>query len=265
MTIAGSDSSGGAGIAADIKTFTVMRVYGAAVITAITAQNTTAVKKAEIVDAKLIDAQIEAVAGDLDIGAAKTGMLGNVAAVEAVADAVTRHKLQPLVVDPVMVSKHGDSLIEDDAVDAIREKMLPLATITTPNRFEAARLVGQDKPLESIDAAGGVAAKICESYGAASCIITGFHRENDEDGEMVDVFYDGSTSHEIATDRRPTENTHGSGCMFSAAITAGLALDKDLIDAISDAKTFIYEAIRQANKIGQGQSPANPIAYLDLK
>lgn len=265
LTIAGSDCSGGAGIAADLKTFSVMRVYGAAVITAITAQNTTGVKRSQVLDADLVDAQIDAVGGDLDIAATKTGMMGTAAVAETVADAIKRHTLSPLVVDPVMVSKNGDPLIDDDALAAMRKHLLPLATLVTPNRYEAARLIGEDKPIDNITAASGVAAKICETCGADACIITGFHRENDGDGEMVDVFFDGSQSHEVTTDRRPSKHTHGSGCTFSAAITAGLALDQSLADAISEAKQFIYEAVRQANKIGAGVSPVNHLAYLDLK
>jgi len=265
LTIAGSDSSGGAGIQADLKTFAVLNVFGCTAITAITAQNTRGVKRAQLLDPALVSEQIETTAGDIEIDATKTGMLGNAAIVEAVVSAIKRHKLFPLVVDPVMVARSGDSLIDDSAMKAICRKLLPLAAVITPNRHEAARLLGQSNPIEDVNAAGGAAREICRRFSARACIVKGIRRPNDEEGEAVDVFFDGDAAHEIVADWRPTASTHGAGCTFSAAITGALALGQPLNEAIQTAKSVVTEAIRQTTDFGQGNSPVNHLAWLKVK
>jgi hydroxymethylpyrimidine/phosphomethylpyrimidine kinase len=267
LTIAGSDSSGGAGIQADLKTFSVMRVYGATAITAITSQNTTGVKHAMVLEPAVIEKQIDAVAGDIQVHATKTGMLANAAIVRAVATAVRRLNLQPLVVDPVMVAKSGDSLIDDRAVKILSEQLLPLAAIVTPNRLEAARLLGLSSPIDDPAKAGGAAEKICKTFGVRACIIKGFFKEgvSNGDGEAIDIFYGGSSVHEVAAPSRQTKNTHGAGCVFAAAIAAGLALEQPLDHAVATAKRLISEAIRQTADIGQGRGPVNALAWLDVK
>jgi hydroxymethylpyrimidine/phosphomethylpyrimidine kinase len=265
LAIGGSDSCGGAGIQADLKTFSVMDVYGATAITAITAQNTKGVHAIQLLDADLIEKQIDAVASDIEIDATKTGMLGSAANIKAVAAAIRRANLFPLVVDPVMVAKSGDALLDDDAVDALIEHLLPLAAILTPNRFEAARLLGQDGPLENLGKAPDAAAQICRQTGAKACLIKGFHRPNAEEGEAVDIFFDGTEAHEVAADWRPTQNTHGSGCVLAAAIAAALAHDQPIDQAVQTAKAVVTESIRQATDHGHGRSPVNVLAYAKVK
>jgi hydroxymethylpyrimidine/phosphomethylpyrimidine kinase len=264
LTIAGSDSGGGAGIQADLKTFSVMRVFGATAITAITAQNTTGVKQVQPLEADLVAKQIDTVAGDLNVIATKTGMLASRGIIQAVAAAIKRNKLAPLVVDPVMIAKSGDSLIDDDAVDALRKQLLPLAALVTPNRHEAAKLLGQSDPTPDLTAAKAASREICKRHGVRACIVKGFRRNDDKEGEAVDIYFDGTDVREVASAWRPTDNTHGSGCVFSAAITAGLAQGKTLDEAITQAKQVIAEAIRQCTGIGHGISPVNPIAWLDV-
>lgn len=265
LTIAGSDSSGGAGIAADLKTFSVLGVYGAAVITAVTAQNTRGVQRSLILEADMVAQQIASVAGDIEVRATKTGMLGSAAVVEAVVDAIKGQNLFPLVVDPVMVARGGASLIDDQAVAVLRKKLLPLATVATPNRAEAARLLDQSKPIEGIASGAAAAKEICKRFGVKNCIVKGFKRDSDREGQAVDIFYDGNEVHEVVSEWRPTENTHGSGCTFSAAIAAAMARGQELAEAIQVAKALISEAIRQNCSIGHGNGPVNPLAYLKLK
>ncbi len=265
LTIAGSDSGGGAGIEADLKTFAVMGVFGAVAITAITAQNTRGVRAAHVLDPSWIEEQIDAVAGDLEVAATKVGMVGNAANVKIIARAIERHNLYPLVVDPVMVAKGGDSLIDDAAVSALCTKLMPLAAVVTPNRREAARLLGRGEAIADVFAAGEAAKGICRKFALRACIVKGIRRPNDQEGQAVDVLYDGRTLHEIVSDWRPTENTHGSGCTFSAAITAGLASGLELEPAVRQAKNVVSEAIRQTTGLGSGISPVNHLAYLAVK
>lgn len=264
LTIAGSDSSGGAGIQADLKTFAVMGVYGASAITAITAQNTRGVQKSFVLDAELIEQQIESVASDLRLNAVKTGMLPNGDVIRAVARAVKSNNLVPLVVDPVMVSKNGDTLIDEAAIAVLRDKLLPHALIVTPNRYEAAKLLGKTDPIKDIHGATVAAQEICKRTKARTCIVKGIIVEGDGDGQIVDVFFDGSEVHEIATARLKSVNTHGSGCTFSAAIAGALALGEELAEAVQTARTLVSEAIRQASPIGNGISPVNHLAYAKL-
>ena len=261
LTIADSDSSGGAGIQGDLKTFTVMNVYGVTVITAITAQNTTGVKTSKVLDPELIEKQIEAIASDIDVHGVKTGMLGCAEVIHTVARAVQRHNLFPLVIDPVMVGKSGDSLIDDAAVRVLCRNLLPLAAVATPNRFEAARMLGRAQPIEDLWTAQTAAKELCKKFKLAACIVKGIKRPNDEEGEAVDVYFDGQQEHELVSNWRPTQNTHGAGSTFSAAITAGLALGQPIDQAIQTAKKVISEAIRQTTDLGHGSSPVNPMAY----
>lgn len=270
LTIAGSDPSGGAGIQADLKTLAAMDVYGAAVLTSLTAQNTTGVKGIFHVPAAFVDQQIDAVAGDIKVNAAKIGMLGTKEIAEVVAKAVSRHSLFPLVLDPVMVAKSGDSLIDDGAVQVIRKKFVPLAAVVTPNKAEAVRLLGSSKKIEDVYGAIEVASQICMQLGARACIVKGVKQPNDQEGNAVDVLAfrdDGGHVHtkEITAEWRPTSNTHGSGCVFSAAIAGALALGQPLDQAVQTAKNVVTEAIRQQTDIGHGNHPVNHLAYLKVK
>jgi hydroxymethylpyrimidine/phosphomethylpyrimidine kinase len=265
LSIAGSDSCGGAGFQADLKTFTVLDTYGAAVVTAVTAQNTNGVRASLILEPDLIVDQIDAVAGDLQVHVTKTGMLGTAANVRAVAKAIKTNNLFPLVVDPVMVTKTGGSLIDDDAVSVLAEELLPLAAIVTPNRLEAARLIGRKEPLATVKDAIDAAAAICRDFHVSACVITGFHQPNDEEGDAVDLFFDGHDAHEVVSAWRPTDNTHGAGSVFAAAIAASLAHGQALDAAVQTAKSVVSEAIRQAVNLGHGKGPVNVLAYLKVK
>lgn len=265
LTIAGSDSSGGAGIQADLKTFTVMNVFGAAVITVLTAQNTTGVKAMQLVDPEFVEKQIDAVAGDMEIHATKTGLLGSAATVRIVAKAIDRASLFPLVVDPVIITKAGSRIADDDAVAAMKKELLPLASVVTPNRAEAAALLGLSGPIDDIARGADAAVQICKRFGAKACIVKGFKRDNEHEGDAVDLFYDGHDVQEVVSAWRPTENTHGAGCVFAAAITAALADDASLPDAAAQAKEVVSEAIRQTTGFGAGRGPVNPMAYLKVK
>lgn len=265
LTIAGSDPSGGAGIQADLKTFAAMNVFGCAVITAVTVQNTTTIKHCQALDPTLIEQQIDIVASDIPIQAAKTGMLANASAVQAAVKSIKRNKISPLVVDPVMIASTGDQLIDNAAVTALRASLLPLAAIVTPNGQEASRLLDRTEPVVDIFSAADAAKQICCRFGAKACVVTGIGRPNDQKGEAIDVYFDGSEIHEIASEWRPTSNLHGSGCTFSAAITAALALGQPMDEAIGTAKTVVSEAIRQTTDLGHGNSPVNHLAYLQIK
>jgi hydroxymethylpyrimidine/phosphomethylpyrimidine kinase len=262
LTIAGSDSSGGAGVQADLKTFTVLGVYGASVVTAITAQNTHGVQAAQLLDTKLIAGQINSVASDLSIGATKTGMLGSVEIIDVVADGIERHGLGPVVVDPVMVAKSGDALIDEAAVSRLTERMLSLATLLTPNRHEAARLLGLGDAVDNVDQAGNVAGQLCDRFGCGACIVKGISRGNGDRREMVDVLFDKETITEFPASWLKTNRTHGSGCTFSAAITAALASGRGLLEAIQQARAFISRAIERAPALGHGNPPVSPLAHL---
>jgi hydroxymethylpyrimidine/phosphomethylpyrimidine kinase len=256
LTIAGSDSSGGAGIQADLKTFTVLGVYGMSAITAITAQNTLGVKDALELEAKLVAKQIDVVGTDIQIDATKTGMLGSAAVIEVVEDALRRNKLQPYVCDPVMIAKSGDKLLKKEAVAAMQKKLIPLATLVTPNLRETAELVGVDRIDATIAAAKDAARRIIGG-GAKAVLVKGIEQAD----QMVDVFFDGREFLEFAAKTQPKEKTHGSGCTLSAAITAGLAKQMSLIDAIDQAKQLVTHAIQYGDGQGRGITPVNVIAF----
>ena len=252
LTVAGSDSGGGAGIQADLKTFAVLGVHGTSAITAITAQNTMGVTDILELPVALVLAQIDAVVEDIGVQAAKTGMLASAAIVDAVAEAVRRHRIANLVVDPVMVAKGGARLLRDDAVDALRERMLPLAAVVTPNIPEAEVLVG--RRIASLEDRRAAARELV-AMGARAAIVKGGHA----DGDAVDVYFDGTDLVELRAERVATANTHGSGCVFSAAITAHLARGEKLVAAVAEAKSFITHAIASSLRIGHGHGPVNPV------
>jgi len=255
LTIAGSDSSGGAGIQADLKTFTALGVYGASVLTALTAQNTRGVTAILAVPAHFVTQQIDAVAGDLRVAAAKTGMLYDRDTVLAVVEGVRRHKLSPLVVDPVMVATSGDMLLEPEAVEAVRRELLPLADILTPNLPEAARLLQLS---EAVDETGMEAqARALLALGPKAVLLKGGHG-NGHDAVDILVMRDAPPVR-LALPRIDTRNTHGTGCTLSAAIAAGLARGDSLPDAVAFAKRFVHDALNAGRhlKIGGGSGPVD--------
>lgn len=255
LTIAGSDPSGGAGIQADLKTFHQFGVYGEAVITLITVQNTVRVSRVEILPAGLVMEQIAAVLEDIPPAAAKTGALGSAEVVEAVAEAAARFSF-PLVVDPVMVSKHGLPLLGAEAARAIRERLLPRAALVTPNLPEAEALTGMEvrTPEQWREAALRL-----HGMGARAVLLKGGHAETWAD----DLLFDGSVWLELPAARIDTRHTHGTGCTYSAAITAGLAQGLGLTHAVMAAKRFIHQAIRTNPGLGRGCGPVNHHAMLE--
>jgi hydroxymethylpyrimidine/phosphomethylpyrimidine kinase len=249
LTIAGSDPSGGAGIQADLKTFHQFGVYGEAVITLVTVQNTVRVSRVEVLSPELVLEQIAAVIEDIPPGAAKTGALGSAEMVAAVARAAAEFHF-PLVVDPVMVSKHGSSLLADEACRALRELLMPRAFLITPNVPEAEALTGI--PIRSVPDMRRAALRLRE-LGAQAVLIKGGHL----DGDATDLLYDGETFREFSAERIDTRHTHGTGCTLSAAITAGLARRCGLADAVGRAKQFLDDAIRTNPGLGRGAGPVN--------
>jgi hydroxymethylpyrimidine/phosphomethylpyrimidine kinase len=252
LTIAGSDSGGGAGIQADLKTFAALGVHGTSAITAVTAQNTLGVTDILELPVSLVSAQIAAVMEDIGAQAAKTGMLSSSAIIEAVAEAVERYRISRLVVDPVMVAKGGARLLREDAVEALRERLLPLAHVITPNLPEVEVLLG--RAVRSLEERRR-AARDLVAMGARAAVVNGGHAEND----ATDVYWDGRQLVELQGVRLSTANTHGSGCVFSAAIAAGLAKELDPLTAVREAKVFIQGAIAESIEIGHGHGPVNPM------
>lgn len=250
LTIAGSDSGAGAGIQADLKTFAALGVYGTSVITAITAQNTLNVTKIFELSAGLVAAQIDAVIDDIGAHALKTGMLANAPIIDTVAKKILQHRLTNLVVDPVMIAKSGDLLLRKNAIDALRARLIPLATIVTPNLPEAEELTGiklsTAKHIEE-------AARRIVAMGAKSVVIKGGHRR----GPAIDLFFDGHRFRRLHSARIPSRHTHGTGCTFSAAIAGYLAKGEDLENSISLAKKYITGAIRNGFVVGSGHSPVH--------
>jgi hydroxymethylpyrimidine/phosphomethylpyrimidine kinase len=248
MTIAGSDSGGGAGIQADLKTFQALGVYGASTLTAITAQNTVGVTAVHEVPVEIVAAQIDAVAEDIGVDAAKTGMLSSADIIATVAERIRHWRLERLVVDPVMVAKSGDRLLREDAVEALVSKLLPLAMVLTPNLPEAEVLVGH--PLETDEEIREAARRIVD-LGPRSVVMKGGHRP----GAAVDLLFDGRDFTKLESERFDTRNTHGTGCTLSAAIAAGLARGASISDAVADAKRYVSEAIRRSQPLGAGHGP----------
>lgn len=249
LTVAGSDSSGGAGIQADLKTFAAHRVYGVSAITAVTAQNTSGVASFQPVPADLITAQIEAVVSDIGVHAAKTGMLPTAAVVEAAAAAVAELDIPFLVVDPVMVATSGDRLIDDEAVAAMKVELIRRAFVVTPNIPEAEVLAGM--AITSDDDRRTAARRIA-ALGATAVIITGGHAAS---LDIVDLLYDGERFREFRAERVAGRATHGTGCTFSAALAARLALGTSLEEAVPLVQAYLAGAIRSAPDLGRGHGP----------
>ena len=257
LTIAGSDSGGGAGIQADLKAFQANGVFGMSVITAITAQNTVAVTHAAEVGLDLVQAQLDAVFSDLPVGAVKTGMLASSAMITLVAETLARHPHVPLVVDPVMVSKSGYSLIADDAVATLRERLFPLATVITPNAHEASRLL--DSPVETV-AQAEAAARALATFGPQAVLVKGGHLDDVE--TAVDVLYDGAAVHVFEAPRIDTPHTHGTGCTTAAALAANLAKGLPLIEAVDRTKRYVHGAIVAGLPLGSGHGPTHHFWFL---
>jgi hydroxymethylpyrimidine/phosphomethylpyrimidine kinase len=251
LTIAGSDSGGGAGIQADLKTFSALGVYGMSAITSVTAQNTVTVTGVHDLPAAFVAEQIDDVCGDIGVDAAKTGMLSNEAIIEAVADAITRNGIQNLVVDPVMVAKSGDALLQEAAQSALIERILPLAHIVTPNVPEAEVLSGIEIESETDLRA---AAEVIHAKGPHYVLMKGGHLDT---SEATDFLFDGDSLTSFTAPRIATKNTHGTGCTFSAAITAYLARGLSVSRAVAEAKAYLQRAIESSFDLGQGHGPLN--------
>jgi hydroxymethylpyrimidine/phosphomethylpyrimidine kinase len=250
LTIAGSDSGGGAGIQADLKTFAALGVYGTSALTAVTAQNTVEVTAIEELCPEMVAAQIEAVVTDIGVDAAKTGMLSSTDLIEVVAEEIRKHKLKKLVVDPVMVSKSGAALLQEQAVAALMTKLLPRAMVVTPNWPEAEKLVGHR--IETKEESEEACRKIA-GMGPKVVVLKGGHRT----GKAVDIVFDGKKFIRLTAERLQTTSTHGTGCTFSAAIAAGLAKGLEPLAAIKAAKRYLTLAIQKAYPIGHGHGPVN--------
>ena len=255
LTIAGSDPSGGAGLQADLKTFHQHRVYGASVVTLLTVQNTRMVRDVVVLDPAFVLAQLDAVSSDLPVAAAKTGALGNAAVVEAIADRAARATF-PLVVDPVMISKHGARLMDESAAKALARKLLPHAHLVTPNLLEASELAGR-----AVEDLAGMedAARAIGQLGVKGVLVKGGHLE----GQAADVLWAEGQIHHFVSARFATPHTHGTGCVYSAAITARLARGDDLVSAVRKAKRFVTAAIRTNPGLGGGFGPTNLFADPD--
>ena len=254
LTIAGSDSSGGAGIQADLKSFAALGVYGASVITALTAQNTTGVSGIHQVPAQFVTAEIDAVFSDLAVGAVKIGMVADLAVIDAIAAGLKRWSPKHIVLDPVMVATSGDRLLAAEAVDALRKKLVPLASVITPNLPEAAALL--DEPVAESDAAVKDQGQRLLALGCRAVLIKGGHGQG---AESTDYWFDGDRAITLAAPRVATKNTHGTGCSLSSAIAAGLAKGEGMETAIRHAKAWISAAIAAADRfsVGRGHGPVH--------
>lgn len=258
LTIAGSDSGGGAGIQADLKTFSALGVFGMTAVTALTAQNTTGVFGIVEVPPEFVALQIDVVVRDIGVDAAKTGMLSSAPIVEVVAQKVQEHGIRNLVVDPVMIAKSGAPLLKPDAVQAVKDKLLPLAMVVTPNLHEVNALCG----FAVRDAAQmEEAARAVHALGPRYVVVKGGHLE----GNPCDILFDGTSFIRFTAERIETQNTHGTGCIFASAIAAGLAKGMDVPSAVESARGFITAAIKGALPLGSGHGPANPMAYLEQR
>lgn len=257
LTIAGSDSGGGAGIQADIKAMQANGVFAASILTAVTAQNTVAVTRAFELPLDVIEAQIDAVFDDIPVDATKTGMLATSAVIALVARKVKERGIRPLVVDPVMVSKSGFALLQSDAVATLKAELLPLATLVTPNIPEAELLADQE--IRSIEAAHDAARRI-HALGAGAVLINGGHLQDEK--EATDILYDGRQFYTFNAPRIATPHTHGTGCTYASAITANLAKGHTLRGAIARAKRYVTDAIRHGFPLGSGHGPTDHFYFL---
>jgi len=253
LTIAGSDSGGGAGIQADLKTITALGGFGMCAITALTAQNTVGVRRIAGVPPDFVGEQIDVVCSDIGVDATKTGMLANAEIVEVVAERIEALSISSLVVDPVMISKSGHRLLEKSARDAFIRRILPLALLVTPNLHEADDLVG--RPVETVKEMEDAARAICD-LGAKSVLVKGGHLA----GDALDVLLHEGQITRLVAPRLDSRNTHGTGCSYSAAIATELAKSGDLVESVRQAKRFITAAIAHGLSIGRGHGPTNPMA-----
>ena len=254
LTIAGSDSGGGAGIQADLKTFAALGVYGMSAVTAITAQNTLGVSAVQDISLDVIEAQIDAVVDDIGVDAVKTGMLSSPEIVRLVARKAEEHQFERLVVDPVMVAATGARLLRENAVDAVKQELIPSATVVTPNTFEAEVLTGRTVTTES---EMKEAAKAIHTLGPRYVVVKGGHLQGS--AQSTDLLFDGRDFVEYPAMRIDTKSTHGTGCTFASAIAAGLARGLDVPDAVGEAKDYVTRAIATAFPVGQGKGTAQPL------
>ncbi|MTI14605.1 bifunctional hydroxymethylpyrimidine kinase/phosphomethylpyrimidine kinase [Sansalvadorimonas verongulae] len=254
LTIAGSDSGGGAGIQADLKAFSALGAYGCSVITALTAQNTQGVQGIFDTTPEFVRMQMDSVFSDLTVNAVKIGMLSQEPMIRAVAEGLDAHSVELLVVDPVMVATSGDKLLQDNAINTLKECLIPKATVITPNLPEAAVLLDTKVP-ESIEEMAAMVEPLL-ALGSRAVLIKGGHLGSEE---SVDLFHDGEKLHRLTSPRYPTENTHGTGCTLSSAITALLAQGVELTEAVKQAKDYIAQAIAHADEldIGSGHGPVH--------
>ena len=259
LTIAGSDSGGGAGIQADIKTFQAFGVFGTSAVTAVTAQNTVGVTAVHLVPLDVVRTQITTVVQDLSPSAVKSGMLGTSELVETVADAIQEHSLTPYVLDPVMVASSGDRLLDENAVEAIIRRLLPKATLVTPNLEEARILTSL--PISDEEGQRESARRLVQ-MGARAALVKGGHGSGTQ---VVDILWDGSDEYLWRHPRIETRNTHGTGCTLSAAITAGLSRGDQLVPAVEDALAFVKQAILRAPNLGRGHGPLSHFPIPDTE
>lgn len=257
LTIAGSDSGGGAGIQADLKAMTSFGVYGTAVITAVTAQNTLGVQGVKVLEQNVVARQLDSVLTDLNISAAKTGMLANREVIEVVSEKIIEYELDNLVVDPVMVATSGDVLLEEDAIEILVDKLIPLAKVITPNLREAKLLADYE-----LDAEIDLKELAVELYdlGAEAVLVKGGHGNKKE---ALDLLYDGDEYMELTAPKVQTNNTHGTGCTLSSAIASNLALGKDLEEAVKISKEYITKAIKEGVEVGEGNNPVNHLVAVE--
>lgn len=252
LTIAGSDSGGGAGIQADLKTFTALKVYGMSVITSLTAQNTTGVLEIQNLPPSFVSLQLKAVCQDIGVDAVKTGMLSRREIIEAVVEGIKKWKIPRLVVDPVLLSKSGEALLQEEAIEPLTKLLLPLSEIVTPNIPEAELLSGV-----TIKGKEGMkeAAKKIKDLGPSNVLVKGGHLKDST--SVLDLFWDGRSFGELVGERINTRNTHGTGCTYSAAITAYLARGEEILEAVRKAREFVRGAIRRSFPLGEGWGPVN--------
>ena len=255
LTIAGSDSGGGAGIQADLKAITLLGGFGTSAITALTAQNTVGVQDIHEVPAPFVEAQIDSVLSDIGADAVKTGMLSNEEIIGVVSKKIKQYRVKNVVVDPVMISKSGAALLRKDAQDALIRELIPLAWVVTPNLMEAGALAG--RKVDSLDGMKKAAHQIYR-MGAKHVVVKGGHLK----GVAIDLLYDGKDFIEMEGPRLETKDTHGTGCTFASAIATLLARGEPVSEAVKKAKTFVAMAIRSGLRLGKGTGPTNPSAYI---
>lgn len=250
LTIAGSDSCGGAGIQADLKTFSALGTYGMSVIAAVTAQNTKGVMDVRDMDADIIMEQIDCIFDDIEVAAVKIGMVSSIEIIDTIAAGLKKWKVENIILDPVMVSKSGCNLLKPESKDELIKKLFPLALVVTPNLFEAEVITGSK--IENIEQMEEAARKII-ALGAKNVVVKGGHLT----GEAIDVFYDGRSFTHIKGHRINTKNTHGTGCTFSSAIAAHVAKGYSIVESVKLAKEYINEAIEHSIELGHGVGPTN--------